>query len=997
MKPAEPLEQALAALGRPLRLGGRDALGLASRQEVLYLEAGKAEIFFEAEPAAEHGARRLPVATLGKGSFAFGLRFARSEEHFLPPGELLLVPHAGSRLRTLSFAEVATLARQRELAPALVARVEGWPLALWRGVVAARPPRAAQELVAGTEAQLSSAGLAARGGSGLVWARPLAGRCQLLGEAELVVEPGNALLPLADFTWLVAAEPLRLSCVAGAVLLAGGGLWEGLASFHGELLAALALNNRRRAAAEREEARQRLELDRRLEREAVRRLASVFRPRAGEGAAADGLDSPLLAACRLAAEAQGIALRRPLAEASSARPERQVARIAEASRVRLRRVILKGDWWGRDNGPLVAFRAGPRPSAQAPAPPPTPVSLLPRPGGGYRLVDPASGGSEPLDENLAGALEPAAFMFYPPLPERSLGAVDLLRPVLSGRGRDLLFLALLGAGGGLLSLLVPVLTGQLFGSVIPAADRGRLLEATLALALAAVAGAGFQLSRSVAVLRLGARFDGTVQAAVWDRLLRLPVDFFRRFPVGDLADRAHGIDAIRDLLAGRVTSALLASVFSLASFALLFYYSRSLALVATALVAGLAAVTVALAALQLRHQRRAVGLRGELASLLFGLIRGVAKLQVAGAESRAFARWAGHFAEQRRASLAAQRVAIVQACFSAAYGVLSSLSLFAMVELTSRQELPLAEFLAFNTAFAQFQAAALATIEIFPVVLAAIPTYERLRPIVETLPEVEQGKPEVGELAGDVEMSHVSFRYGPHGPLVLDDVSFRARPGEMVALVGPSGSGKSTCLRLLLGFDRPESGSLYYDGQDLSLLDPASLRRQLGVVLQHGRPMAGDLFTNIVGNRELGLDDAWEAARMAGLAEDIEAMPMKMHTVVSEGAGTFSGGQIQRLMIARALVHRPRVLFFDEATSALDNPTQERVAASLERLNVTRVVIAHRLSTIANAHRIYVLDRGRMVESGSFAELLEAGGLFARLAARQSLGAAARLAPGDLP
>src|SRR6185369_15376644 len=316
------------------------------------------------------------------------------------------------------------------------------------------------------------------------------------------------------------------------------------------------------------------------------------------------------------------------------------------------------------------------------------------------------------------------------------------------------------------------------------------------------------------------------------------------------------------------------------------------------------------------------------------------------------------------------------------YGVLTSLGIFAVVGLTSEKTLPVGQFLAFNAAFGQFLSAALSAVSIFSGVLGAVPSYERLRPILETVPEVDGSKAEPGELTGEIEISHVSFRYHDQSALVLDDVTVRAGPGEFVALVGPSGSGKSTCLRLILGFEKPTAGSIYFDGQDVAGLALQSVRRQIGVVLQSGRPMAGSIFSNIVGSANLGIDDAWEAARAAGLEDDIKAMPMGMHTVVSEGAETFSGGQKQRILIARAMVHRPRILLFDEATSALDNRTQEIVSRSLERLKATRIVIAHRLSTIQNADRIYVIDGGRVVEEGSFQDLLQRGGPFARLAAR---------------
>jgi ATP-binding cassette subfamily C protein len=501
--------------------------------------------------------------------------------------------------------------------------------------------------------------------------------------------------------------------------------------------------------------------------------------------------------------------------------------------------------------------------------------------------------------------------------------------------------------------------------------------------VSAVAGGIFQVMRSLAVLRLGGKVDGTVQAAVWDRLLALPVTFFRRYTVGDLANRALGINTIRDLLTGNVLTLALAAVFSFFSFVLLFYYSWLLALFATGLVLVLLVMTAGLVWLQLRHQRAILDLQGRIASLLFGLIHGIGKLRVAGAEPRAYARWAERFAEQRRRTLAAQRAANAQNAFNAVYGVLTSLGIFAVVGFTSQQSMPMGQFLAFNAAFGQFLSAALSAVSIFSGALVAVPIYERLRPILETVPEVDESKAEPGELAGEIELNHVSFRYHEEAPLILDDISIRASPGEFIALVGPSGAGKSTCLRLILGFEKPTAGSIYFDGQDVAGLAVQSVRRQIGVVLQTGRPMAGSIFSNIVGSANLGIDDAWEAARAAGLEDDIKAMPMGMHTVVSEGAETFSGGQKQRILIARAIVHRPRIILFDEATSALDNRTQEIVSRSLERLKATRIVIAHRLSTIQNADRIYLIDGGRVVEEGAYQDLLHRGGPFSRLAERQ--------------
>jgi ATP-binding cassette subfamily C protein len=371
--------------------------------------------------------------------------------------------------------------------------------------------------------------------------------------------------------------------------------------------------------------------------------------------------------------------------------------------------------------------------------------------------------------------------------------------------------------------------------------------------------------------------------------------------------------------------------------------------------------------------------------MVLQLLSGIAKLKVVGAEVRAFGVWARLFGEQRRLRFRTRTLGGRLMVFNAAYPALCTMLLFDAI--LSRAGTPGAlttgEFLAFVAAFNVCLGATLTTSSTLINSLGVVPMYEQIRPILATLPEVSAGKHAPGELSGAVELQHVHFRYQADGPEVLHDVSVRIQPGEFVAFVGPSGSGKSTLFRMLLGFELPEAGSIHYDGQELSGLDIQAVRRQIGVVLQQGRLMAGDIFTNIVGSSLATLDDAWEAARMAGLDDDVRAMPMGMHTMISEGGGTLSGGQRQRLMIARALVNRPRILLFDEATSALDNRTQDIVTQSLSRLQTTRVVIAHRLSTIVNADRIHVIQAGRVVESGTCAELLARDGTFAEMAKRQ--------------
>jgi ABC-type bacteriocin/lantibiotic exporter with double-glycine peptidase domain len=359
---------------------------------------------------------------------------------------------------------------------------------------------------------------------------------------------------------------------------------------------------------------------------------------------------------------------------------------------------------------------------------------------------------------------------------------------------------------------------------------------------------------------------------------------------------------------------------------------------------------------------------------------------VAAAESFAYAAWAADFARSRELQRRAGRIGNVATVVNAVYLPLCSLAMFALLAGPARGSLSAAGFLTFNSAATMMLSSAGQLTGALLSAVSAVPMVEQLRPVLDTAPEVPDGSTQPGELSGAIEAVAVSYRYPGEGPLVLDEVSLRVAPGEFVAVVGPSGCGKSTLLRMLIGFDAPVSGSVRYDGQDLAALDLAAVRRQCGVVLQHAQPFSGSILDCIRGAGTYSLEEAWQAAAMAGLAEDIKAMPMGMHTVLPDGGAAVSGGQRQRLMIAQALIRRPRILFLDEATSALDNATQRTVIDSTRALRATRIVVAHRLSTVLDADRVVVMAAGRIVQQGTPADLLaDTTGPFHALVRRQTL------------
>ena len=641
-----------------------------------------------------------------------------------------------------------------------------------------------------------------------------------------------------------------------------------------------------------------------------------------------------------------------------------------------RKVVLEGRWWTDATGAYLGqLKSG------------EPIAIIPLGIRSYGYVEPLTNKKVRLTARTAADVLPEAYCFYRPLPEESLSVRDLVGfMVASLDAGDYIRIAFATLAVALVGMLPAVANNLLFDRIIPSGDMALVLPICALLLGAVLASTLIGILRSMVTTRLSSKLAMQMEAAMMARLLSLPPSFFKNRQAGDLAKRVKRIGNIVDVLTSIFLGSGLTAVFSLVYVVQIGAYAPSLVVPAIAVLAVQVVVGVAVAVSQARRQRLIVDADLKVSGMVPALLNGITKVKLAGAEKRAFAQWANVEAEYLATQYDLPLWYKVADTLPALVALVGTIVIYWFAGTSG---VTLADFMAFNVAFGAVSGA-IVSLARTGGKFAQVQSYlDAVQPILEAVPEsTRQGK-QVTSLSGSIELSGVTFRYDLDQPPVLEDLSLKVKAGEYLAVVGKSGSGKSTLLRLLLGFEKPERGAVYYGGQDVADMDARSLRRVIGVCLQNGSLFSGDLFGNIVlASPHATMDDAWEAAELAGIADDIRAMPMGMHTLITEGSGGVSGGQRQRILIARAVCSKPRVLIFDEATSALDNVTQKHVSDSLTKLKCTRIVVAHRLSTIKLADRIVMLDGGRIVEEGTYDELMAADGMFADLVRRQQLESA---------
>lgn len=959
-------------LGERVPCAGNLPLDMADPQCSWFIEKGAVDLFLtEWQDGVEQSAPQHLMRT-DTGRLLLGVE-PQVEDTTLG---LIAKGLPGTVLRRIPVASLDAV-RNEELAEQVDAWLADVSAILSRDVVDRPRPDLLVESAKTLTAQAGT--LSAR--RGVVWVSGLPpGSALLMGLLDVgqdlpEQDSGHSAIPLTPSLWLtITDEEVAVSPQSSEALAEKGLLLPALASFHATGFSLERLN-RRLAVVDQANLDWARAASRRVDEDSARRGLFNLYDLPVDGTEGTG-DLPLHNALRIIGRHQGIEFKWP-ARPTASDGTRVLAEVLAASGVRARRVRLDAAdrWWTGDSGPMLAFRVA---DGQ-------PVALLPRSFGRYRQVDPIRRSETSVTAGVSDSVRPEAWVFYTPLPSASTAPRDLLRMARNGISADLVRFVASGLAAGLVMLLPAIVLGIVADEMIPTGETDLLYPITAVLATLAVIGALLHVLRGSSLMRLEGRAASRMEASFWDRMLRLSPAILHRYAAGDLAMRGMAFQNLRDAAHGLVGNSVLSVAFLSPALLVAFFYDAVLGGVTVAFGLLSLGVTVALGMCQIAPHGRVIRAVQRLSGRLFQLINGIAQLRVSGAEGSAFAAWARDYREQKHAELRVGAFEQHLRAFGEALPLLAGTGLILAATSADRESLSVGDFLVVYTLLVLFQSAVTNLSSSFGTVAASVPAFNQLQPLLSEPPEVDVEGEAVDHLGGQVAFDHVSFRYDPDGPLMLDDVSMRAEPGEFVAITGESGSGKSTLFKLALGLHQPSAGAVYYDGRDLKHLNIKQLRRKIGVVPQDVQLHPEDVWDNIVGDYEDATEaEVWNAARVAAADRVISAMPMGMMTNVGATASVMSGGESQRIVVAHALIRNPRILFLDEATNWLDNESQAEVMDNLASLTATRIVIAHRLSTLRQADRIYVMSAGRVVQQGSFAELAAAEGPFQELVRRQS-------------
>lgn len=727
---------------------------------------------------------------------------------------------------------------------------------------------------------------------------------------------------------------------------------------------------------------------------AINNIASVVNPELEERTAYDTFDQPVVKAFKVLAEKMGGIKINAIPNRIYESNKNGFQALAKDSTVRIREVVLRDSWYKEDCGHLLGFY---NPSANFDISVPLdqvegiiPVAIIRNNmNNTYSIIDCENQQQIVLNKFNAKKIYPMAFMAYKRFDNDKITIKEICKFVLKDIKADLVSYIVIGFLCTLIGLITPYITRNLIDQVIPNAEKNTAIHLCILTFFCNISAMIGGIAKYFTNLRMETRADSDLEAAVLDRLLKLPVGFFKEYSSGDLASRTMAVTSVRKQIFGIVLSCFMNFIFSFVYLIQEFHFCGYFAKWGILFCIVPILISVITSVITYKMQKSLVECQGKIQGMLLQFFTGIQKITNSNSEKRVFAEWSNEYIRQTKISYKLGNIGIYTDIINSLYPTIVTIILYFLfgqaLESQKIEGLSTGSFLAFMSAYGSFQGAFLGVAGSLISIRNVIPLVKRIKPVLETQTEYEDSKPSIGNIKGELEINHLNFRYNQEAPLVLKDINIKVKQGEFVAIVGTSGAGKSTLMRIILGFEKAESGSVFVDNQDINSIDIGSLRRQMGVVLQNDTVLQGSIMQNILGSSGLKEEDAWEAARMVSFDKDIEAMPMGMFTMLPPGGKTLSGGQLQRLIIARALIRKPKLLIFDEATSALDNVTQQIVRQSLDELKVTKIIIAHRLSTIINADRIYVMKDGEIIESGSYNELINQNGYFAQLEKRQNV------------
>lgn len=611
----------------------------------------------------------------------------------------------------------------------------------------------------------------------------------------------------------------------------------------------------------------------------------------------------------------------------------------------------------------------------------SPVALIPY-GFGYKFE--YKGRIVRLNKKNASLLNDDGYCFYKPFPNKKLTPIDLITYAIGTRTvKDVVIILSFMGISTLLGLLMPKVSYFLYSTVVDSKSIALLFSTVFFYLCVTISTSLFSNYQMMYSNIVSTKMTVAVEAATMMRTLSLPASFFRQYSSGELAQRTSYLSSLCQTLMSLVFSTGFSSLFSLIYISSIFEFAPGLVIPSIIVIVLTISFSLLTTFVQQKLSKQMMEDTSKLSGIAYAMVSGIRKIRISGSEKRAFARWAKIFAKTSAIQYNPPTFIKVNTVISSAISLMGTIVMYFFAIKTG---VDLAQYSAFTAAYGMVFGAFSSIASIAMTSSNIKSTFDMARPIMDCEPEMQDNKEVLTKINGSIELSHVSFRYSDNMPLVIDDMSLKIESGQYIAIVGKTGCGKSTLIRLLLGFEKPQRGSIYFDGKDINSIDLKSLRRKIGTVTQDGKLFQGDIYSNIVISApHLSMNDAWQAAEIAGIADDIKQMPMGMRTLLTEGGGGISGGQRQRLVIARAIAPKPKVLIFDEATSALDNVTQKKVSEALDSLNCTRIVIAHRLSTIKHCDRIMYLENGKIVEDGTYEELIAKKGLFAQLVDRQRL------------